>query len=82
MKKITIGIVALFSLYSISGFAAPAVASKDASIPCYNGGYTFGLAGYETQASPNAVTSNPASSEFPDTNDNRDSHHNLTTDYR
>lgn len=51
MKKITIGLLLVLSVISNVSFAANSASSKkDVSIPCYNGGLNFGLAGYEVPA--------------------------------
>ncbi len=61
MKKITIGITVIFSLFTATGFAASTVTSqRDVSIPCYNSGLSFGLAGYD--ADPLSTSSEVTSS--------------------
>jgi|LakMenEpi03Aug12_release.lakeMendotaPanAssembly.Ray.scaffolds.fasta_scaffold967336_1 hypothetical protein len=47
MSRITIRIVTLLFLLPTASFAAPQNPPKsEASVPYYNGGYSFGLAGY------------------------------------
>lgn len=45
MKKILIG-VALLALFLISPARAAGTSKNEVSIPCYNSGLSFGLAGY------------------------------------
>jgi hypothetical protein len=48
MKKITIGIVTVFTLLpAISFTASNSTTKNEVAIPCYNGGFSFGLAGYQ-----------------------------------
>ena len=62
MKKFNIGIaIILFSFVSSMSFAASTAASKkDVTIPCYNGGFSFGLAGYDFECSNNASDLSPS----------------------
>jgi hypothetical protein len=62
MKKIAIGIAALFSLFTATSFAVSTVTSKnDVSIPCYNSGFSFGLAGYFSTPIPSSDLTSPSS---------------------
>ncbi len=45
IKKITLGLTLLLSGFTVNTFAATAKSPIDVSVPCYNGGLTFGLAG-------------------------------------
>jgi hypothetical protein len=53
MKKITIGIVTFLFFQLSTTFAASQTTGKNqVAVPCYNGGFSFGLAGY-TPVTPN-----------------------------
>jgi hypothetical protein len=49
MNKMTIGIAVLCGILSTSSFAANK-SNSDVPNPCYNGGLSFGLAGYNAPA--------------------------------
>jgi hypothetical protein len=57
MKKLTIGIVALFSLLATNVLAAPTVTFKNqVPAPSYKSGLGFGLAGYTSSTKVETTT--------------------------
>jgi hypothetical protein len=53
MREMAFKIIVLSLLLSAISFVATTVASmNDPSVPCYNSGYSFGLAGYDVKLLP------------------------------
>ncbi|MBA2655149.1 MAG: hypothetical protein H0U71_08815 [Gammaproteobacteria bacterium] len=55
IKKITLGLTALLSTVSINALASSNKAPFDVTVPSYNGGFTFGLAGLYLRPSVDAL---------------------------